>query len=112
MSQVLDRPGIIFEDQTSENPFDMNIFPDKVWVLHHPSTDRYGCNEHKGIHGVACFSNEGRAIAFTEWISLSGMTTKEVDFDEARDIAKSRPLPCVSLQLLDDIQNPQIHFVR
>ena len=87
-------------------------FPENMYVLHHPSTDRYGCFCHEGIHGLACFSEEQGAFRFAEWIELSGMTTKEISFDEAREIAKARPLPVVSLMLLDSLMNPQIHYVR
>ena len=87
-------------------------FPDELFVLHHPATDRYGCFHHDGVHGLACFSSETGAFRFAEWIDLSGMATKQISFDEAREIAKARPLPVVSLMLLDDIHNPQIHFVR
>jgi hypothetical protein len=87
-------------------------FPDQLFVLHHPSTDRYGCYRHEGIHGLACFRGEPAAIEFAKWIDLSGMMTLEVSFDEARDIAKQRPVQVVSIMLLDRIDDPQIHYVR
>lgn len=87
-------------------------FPDVVYILHHPSSGKYGCYCHDGIHGLASFSSESGAFRFAEWIDLSGMECLEVDFDEAREIAKERPMPIVSLMLLDSLQNPQIHFVR
>ncbi len=87
-------------------------FPEKLFVLHHPSTNRYGCFCHEGVHGLACFSSESGAFRFAEWIDLSGMATREVSFDEAREVAKERPMPVVSLMLLDKIDDPQIHFVR
>ena len=87
-------------------------FPEKLYVLHHPSSNRYGCYQHEGIHGLACFSTEEGAVRFAEWIDLIGMTTREMSFDEARQVAKDRPLPVVSLMLLDSIQSPVIHFVR
>jgi hypothetical protein len=87
-------------------------FPETLYVLHHPASDRYGCFHHEGVHGLACFSSENGAFRFAEWIDLSGMMTREVSFDEAREIAKARPLPVVSLMLLDSLQNPQIHYVR
>ena len=40
------------------------------------------------------------------------MQVVEVSFDEAREIAKERPMPVVSLMLLDDLNDPQIHYVR
>lgn len=89
-----------------------NEFPETLYVLHHPATAKYGCYCHDGIHGLACFSSEGHAFRFAEWIELSGMQCLEVAFDEARQIAKNRPLPVVSLMLLDNMDNPMIHFIR
>ena len=88
------------------------MFPDELYVLHHPASNRYGCFEHEGIHGLACFSTEVGAVRFAEWIALSGMTTNRVTFEEARKLAKDRPLPVVSLMLLDVINDPKSHFVR
>jgi hypothetical protein len=102
MIKVLDLP-VIGLDET---------FPDKLYVLHHPASNRYGCFCHEGIHGLACFSDENGAFRFAEWIDLSGMTTREVTFDEAREVAKERPLPVVSLMLLDSLTDPKIHYVR
>jgi hypothetical protein len=87
-------------------------FPNLLYVLHHPSSDRYGCYCHDGIHGLACFSLAASANQFASLIELSGMVTKEVSFDEARELAKARPLPVVSLMLLDEMRTPEIHFVR
>lgn len=87
-------------------------FPESLYVLHHGSTGKYGCYCHDQVHGLACFSTEQSAFRFAEWIDLSGMSTIEVSFDEAREIAKSRPLPIVSLMLLDRLTDPKIHFVR
>jgi hypothetical protein len=87
-------------------------FPEVLFVLHHPSTSRYGCFCHDGIHGLACFSSEAGAFRFSEWIDLSGMCTVELTFDEAREVAKGRPLPVVAMMLLDELNDPKIHFVR
>ena len=102
MIQTLDIP-LIGLDST---------FPDAVFVLHHPESNRYGCFCHDGIHGLACFSSETGAFRFAEFIELSGMKTVELTFDDARDVAKGRPMPVVSLMLLDSLNDPQIHFVR
>ena len=102
MNQILDLPLLGLEIN----------FPETLYVLHHPASNRYGCFCHEGVHGLACFSNEGAAIRFAEWIDLSGMTTRQVSFDEAREVAKERPLPVVSLMLLDSLNDPKIHFVR
>lgn len=87
-------------------------FPERVFVLHHAPTNRYGCFCHEGVHGLACFTDEAGATRFGEWIDLAGMITVDLSFDEAREVAKDRPLPVVSLMLLDNLENPQIHFVR
>ncbi len=102
MTEVLEMPLLGLETE----------FPDKIYVLHHPSTGKYGCYCYQGIHGVACFSSEAGAFRFAEWIDLSGMTSVECSFDEAREIAKSRPLPIVALMLLDSMNDPKIHYVR
>lgn len=88
-------------------------FPSVLWVLHHVGSGKYGCYSHKGVHGLACFGNKQGALGFSEFITgLDGMVALEVSFDEAREIAKSRPLPVVSLMLLDRMDDPKIHYVR
>lgn len=87
-------------------------FPETVYVSFHASTGKYGCYCHQGVHGLACFSTEAGAVRFTEWIELSGMAVLELSFDEARDVAKERPLPVIALMLLDSMDDPKIHFVR
>jgi hypothetical protein len=87
-------------------------FPGTLYVLRHPPSEKYGCYCHKGVHGLACFSLEGGAQAFAEWIDLSGMQCVETSFDEAREIAKARPMPVVSIMLLDNFEDPEIHYVR
>ena len=87
-------------------------FPDQLFLLFHPASSKYGCYCHEGVHGLACFTSESCAFRFAEWIDLSGMCCIEVSFDEARQIAKDRPLPIVSLMLLDSLNEPKIHYVR
>ncbi|MBX3119370.1 MAG: hypothetical protein KF784_09905 [Fimbriimonadaceae bacterium] len=87
-------------------------FPAELFVLHHPSTGRYGCYCFQGVHGLACFSSEAAAVRFGEWIELGGMVILETTFDGARDVAKARPLPVIALMLLDELEQPKIHYVR
>lgn len=87
-------------------------FPDDVFVLSHPSSGKYGCFCHDGVHGLACFSSAKGAVEFASLIDLSGMRTEELTFDEARDVAKSRPLPVVAVMLLDSVDEPVIHYIR
>ncbi|MCH7905212.1 MAG: hypothetical protein IH944_11710 [Armatimonadetes bacterium] len=88
------------------------VFPDQLYVLRHGPSAKYGCYCFDGVHGLACFSNDIAAFRFAEWIDLSGMACEEVSFDEARRIAQDRPMPIVSLMLLDDLDAPEIHYVR
>ncbi|MBS1718393.1 MAG: hypothetical protein JSS72_11755 [Armatimonadetes bacterium] len=101
-------------NQTLEQTlFDLDAgFPESLYVLCHSSTCRYGCFCHNGIHGLACFSTENAAFRFAEWIDLSGLSAQQVSFDEAREVAKNRPLPVTCLMLLDDLDSPQIHYIR
>lgn len=87
-------------------------FPGIVYVLSHASSGRYGCYCHHGVHGLACFCTEANAFRFAEWIDLSGMSVVELSFDEAREVAKARPLPVVAMMLLDEMDDPKIHYVR
>jgi hypothetical protein len=87
-------------------------FPDSLFLLHHPASGKYGCYCHDGVHGLASFSTEAGAFRFAEWIDLSGMSCVEVSFEEAREVAKDRPMPVTSLMLLDRMDDPKIHFVR
>lgn len=102
MSQTVVCPFIEIEDS----------IPEVLHVLKHPPSGKYGCYCHQGVHGLAVFSSESSAVRFAEWIDLSGMACLEVSFDEAREIAKQRPMPIVSLMLLDDFGDPKIHYVR
>ena len=102
MSLTLNCPFIEIEDS----------IPDVLHVLKHPPSGKYGCYCHQGVHGLAVFSTTSSAFQFAQCIDLSGMSCIEVSFDEAREIAKERPLPIVSLMLLDNLGDPKIHFVR
>ena len=102
MNQTLDLPILEMLDS----------FPDRLFLLHRAESGKYGCYCHQNVHGVACFSTEIGALRFSELIDLTGMAAIEVDFDEARDIAKGRPMPIVSIMLLDKLDDPKIHYVR
>jgi hypothetical protein len=86
--------------------------PDRLYVLSEPATGRYGCYCFQGVHGLAVFEHEDAAWAFAEWLPVQQVTCLKVGFDEARSIAKSRPMPVVSVMLLDDVDDPVIHYVR
>ncbi len=89
-----------------------NEFPNKLHILRHEPSGKFGCYSHDGVHGLACFSTEDGALLFGSYIELPGMVALEVTFDEARQVAQDRPMPIVSIMLLDDMDDPQIHYVR
>jgi hypothetical protein len=87
-------------------------FPDEMYVLHHSPTQMYGCYSHFGIHGLAVFSSASSCSNFGQPIQLDGLVPKQVTFDEAREIAKERPMPVVAMMLLDNISDPVILYVK
>ncbi len=102
MHKLLDLPVFGLDD----------TFPDEVFVLFHAASRRYGCFCHVDVHGLACFTKEQGAVQFAQWSDLCGMTIQRVSFDEARNVAKLRPMPVVALMLLDELDAPKIHYVR
>lgn len=108
------QPAEAIMTETLEVPFLelSESIPDELFLLHHPGTGKYGCYRHNGVHGLACFSTEAGAFRFAEWIDLTGMVCQQVNFESAREIAKSRPLPVVCLMVLDRMDEPVIHYVR
>jgi hypothetical protein len=87
-------------------------FPSQIYLVFHPATKRYGCYRHQGIHGLASFSSVAKAVEFGKQIELNGLSIVQMTFDEARDVAKERPMPVTALMLLDNMSDPKIHFIR
>ena len=85
-------------------------FPDNVWVL--KAGLKFVCYKHGNLHGLAVFSTASLAVAFNAAYGVPYAVGEEVSFDLAREIAKSRPPQVTCMMLLDDINNPTIHFVR
>lgn len=87
-------------------------WPETLYIVQDMDSNRCGCYCWNGIHGLAVFSSTDRADDF---ISLSGMQAaciRRVTFDQARYMAKKRPLPVKAMFLLDDLENPIAHYVR
>ena len=94
-------------------------FPDQFSVVEVDGGERYLCYCHDGVHGLACFSDTGDAVNFLDaciehgaGLDLAMAKAVDVSFDEAREIAKKRPMPITCLMLLDDLNDPAIHYVR
>lgn len=87
-------------------------WPDTLYIVKDPRSGKYGCYRYHDVHGLAAFSDEALANQFAQDFQLPGMLSLEVSFDEAREVAKSRPMPVVALMLCDHPLDPLIHFVR
>lgn len=87
-------------------------FPSVLWILKHEQLGKFGCYCFQGINGLAAFSTEALAIDFAKWVAELLLATQEVTFDEAREVAKGRPLPVIALFLCDDLDAVQIHYVK
>ena len=63
---------------------------------------------------TACFSHDEPAIRFAQEAlgSIPGIVLRSMTFHQAREVAKSRPLPVVAVILLDDPDDPLVHYVR
>lgn len=94
---------------------DLGNFPDRLIVIEHV-TGMFMCYKEGDSHGVVCFSNEQFACDFMREfcgeLNSHDLRFIEVRFDEAREIAKTRPVYINSIILLDDLNNPEIHYVR
>lgn len=86
--------------------------PDELFVVLHAASRRYGCFCHQGVHGLAAFSTQEDAESFRGLIDMAGLYVVPIAFDEARQVAKERPMPVVALLLLDDLADPVVHYVR
>ena len=99
--------------QTIEETFlSLDIdFPEKIWLLELGS--KHMCYLHDGVNGLSCFENKESAEFYQKEKKndFPGLKISQYTFDEARDIAKSKPqIQCLFLQ--DDINNIRIHYVR
>jgi len=86
-------------------------FPEKLWLLE--LGNLHMCYIHDDVNGLSCFENKEIAEDYREYKKndFPGLKLIQKTFDEARDIAKSKPkVQCLFLQ--DDIDNIKIHYVR
>ena len=87
-------------------------FPPRVFALFHTQTGKWGGRNHDGTHGLAVFTAEQSARAFNNFLPVAEVEIVNLSFDEAREVAKHRPLPIICLLLCDDLDNPKVHYVR
>lgn len=87
-------------------------WPQDLYLVFHRDSGKYGCYCFDGVYGLAVFTSEEHADRFTAMTNLTDMENLHVSFDEAREVAKSRPLPVVAVMLLDQMNRPEIHYIR
>jgi hypothetical protein len=63
------------------------------------------------VAGLAVFSSTDFAAQFAERLPHAEFTIIPVTFDQARELAKSKPHPVCAVLLCDDPRWPKIHFV-
>lgn len=87
-------------------------FPSSIYIIQDPQEREHALIEipEMGLTGLACFSSESRAAAFTEGTELSSNTTF-ISFEYAREIALSKP-GVNALMLADNEKNVIVHYVR
>lgn len=88
-----------------------NAFPELVYVLPLEGRKLYVCLSHNNLQGLACFEEKENAEKLIEG-AQQNVFVEEVEFDEAREIAKERPPQITCLILADNLSDPKIHYVR
>lgn len=91
-------------------------FPENIYILKDKNKDRYACYHltNQGVYGLMCFEHNHNAVSAKKDFQQNEdiLEITQTTFDEAREIAKGRPLPVTCLILMDNIVNPKIHFVK
>ncbi|XAI95851.1 hypothetical protein [Microcystis phage Mae-JY24] len=111
MNVVTDKCPVIGLDQE---------FPDHLFVVCLEDVGQYGCCAvavgRKYVHCLMVFEREPAAVAFGQYLTdscegLGDASIKKVTFNQAREIAKGRPLPICGMAL-GDSEAVIIHYVR
>jgi hypothetical protein len=109
---LIEKPDISSDIDETPLFFDHDQFPENVFVIEIPSTKQFVCWHFQEINGLVVFSDKANAIAFANDSKLKKTKVYQVTFDEARDIAITRPPAIIAVMLCDDPCNPQIHYIR
>jgi hypothetical protein len=101
---------------TSTDTWVPDGFPETVYALAFPG-GLHGIlavrDAHHGqVDALAVFSTPGRATLFCDRLGASGGHPQEMTFDEARELAKSKPPQVVALAMADDWDAPVVLYVK
>jgi hypothetical protein len=95
-------------------------YPEELYISKHSLSDKFGClmkDLPKGsdniITGLACFESKKNAVKFSESYK-EPMNIIKVSFEEARQIAKARPVwvSCIFIFNNGTENDPLIHYVK
>lgn len=91
-------------------------FPAYGFVIQDSRDKKFSCAIVDSVQGISYFSDPDYALAWAlvnhPSIPEENIDIIKVTFDQAREIAKQRPVLIVALILLDNHQKPEIHYVR
>jgi hypothetical protein len=90
----------------------LDDIPDNLYMLQHMYKPIHGLYAFEGVHGLAVFSTMTNAEIFVDKIGIDSMLVKDVTFDDAREIVKTKPQPINTVMLVDNLDDPVIHWVR
>ena len=90
-------------------------FPDEIYLIS-VGEGKYACNnattpDGMTVNGLSCFPSVDDAISYMAQPGMLSGDTKRVSFEDAREIAKGKPV-LDSLLLWDNSRIVEIHFVR
>lgn len=90
-------------------------FPDEIYLIS-VGDGKYACNNASTpdgmvVNGLSCFPSVDDAIGYMAQPGMLSGDTKRVSFEDARQIAKGKPI-LDSLLLWDNSRIVEIHFVR
>lgn len=101
------------DKRRKEKPVDPpEAWPKQVWVVEY-SSGEHGVMRINDLHGLVAFRKKDQAVSFTKYVlNPPSRVWKAVkmSFDDARELAKSKPNPISALILSGD--SPLVHYVK
>lgn len=117
MSAVLDRPGIVIEENPGETLGSDIGWPSSISMIYLGNSKYAAVNvghvgDEQGIEGnfLACFESQDDVDAFERKYSFGGQVVQKT-FSDAREIAVSKP-NIHGLSLQRDAKSVDLHWVK
>jgi hypothetical protein len=111
--EIIDNPLITSLEQDLLGGF--GSFPDEIYLIG-VGENKYACNnatlpDGQNINGLACFASLDDATGYMGMLTGLSGDTKKFAFNEAREIAKSKPV-LDAMFLFDGSRIVEVHFVK